>query len=385
MLTETGRRTIGDLAAAMLVTRQMATACGTPVQVASGARVADALPVANVVGKCLGYPELRTGAWAADLPVHAVIDEQLALAGAAEELARVPPSAWPEVEALAIRACAGDYSTFCRQILVTSGDGVPVLAYVAGPPTAPPVLLSAPCGMPARLVEPWMRHLAHRARAVTWESRGMFGGVGAFDAATSVEAQVGDAVAVLQALNLDGVHVAGLCGGAVVAAELAATAPARVASVSLWHGDFHLGALAPKTDHQQDLLALMTMAARSPSEAASIHGIICQSMADNVPADLAAQLLYPYVTPALFQRYCQLNGAIMQHDITATLPGIKHPALVVTSRTDATAHPDGSLEVARRLPDATLVMRDSGDHISLFRGEPELLTLIDGWAYGLRR
>ncbi len=381
MLTETGRQAISDLAAAMLTTRQMAIALGTPVQVGTGAGAADALSVANVVGGCLGYPELTTGA-GTEVPFHAVIGEQLALADAAGELARIPPSAWPEVEALAIRATAGDYSTFCQQITVTSGDGVLLLAYAAGDPAAPPVLLSVPCGMPARLVEPWMRHLARGARVVTWESRGMFGGIGGFDAGTGVEAQVGDALAVLQALNLSGVHVAGLCGGAVVAAELATAAPARVGSISLWHGDFHLGGLAPKTDHQQDLLALMLMAARSPSEAASIHSIVCQSMLRNVPADLAAQLLYPYVTPQLFQRYCQLNSAIMQHDLTATLPGIKHPVLVVTSRTDATAHPDGSVEVARRLPDATLVVRDSGDHISLFRGEPEFLSLIDGWSYG---
>ncbi len=379
MLTEKGRQAIADLAAAMLVTKQMAAALGTPVQIATGARAAEALSVANVVGRCLGYPELTIGT-GTDVPFHAVIGEQLAFADSAGKLADIPASASPDVEALAIRAAEGDYTTFCQQIMVTSGDGVPVPAYAAGAATAPPVLLSAPCGMPARLVEPWMRHLAGRARVVTWESRGMFAGIDAFDAATGVEAQVSDALAVLQALNLSGVHVAGLCGGAVVATELAAAAPARVGSISLWHGDFHLGELVPKTDHQQDLLALMKMAARSRSEAASIHGIVCQSMRGSVPADLAAQVLYPYVTPQLFQRYCQLNGAIMQHDITATLPGIKHPVLVVTSRTDATTHPGGSAEVARRLPDATLVVRDSGDHISLFRGEPPLLSLIDDWA-----
>lgn len=380
MLTETGRQVIADLAAAMLTTRQMATALGAPVQAASRAVAADALSVANVVGRCLRYPEL-TACAQTDLPFHAVIGEQLALADAASELAGLPRSAWPDVEAVATRAAAADYTAFCQQTVVMSGDGVPVLAYVAGDPAAPAVLLSAPCGMPARLVEPWMRHLARRARVVTWESRGMFAGSGAFDPATNVEAQVSDALAVLAALDLHGVHVAGLCGGAVVAAELATAVPDRVGSVSLWHGDFHLGELAPKTDHQQDLLALMTMAAKSPSEAVSIHDIVCQSMLGNVPADLAAQLLYPYATPQLFHRYCQLNGAIMRHDITATLPGIKHPVLVVTSRTDATAHPDGSTEVAGRLPNATLVVRDSGDHISLFRGEPALLDLIDGWLW----
>jgi 3-oxoadipate enol-lactonase len=171
--------------------------------------------------------------------------------------------------------------------------------------------------------------------------------------------------------------VAGLCGGAVVAAELATAAAAHVSSVSLWHGDFDLGELAAKTGHQRNLLGLMTMAAPSPDAAASIHRVVCQSMLDSVPDDLAAQLLYPYLTPQLFGLYSRLNSAIMQHDITATLPAVKMPVLVVTSRTDETAHPEGSVEVARRLPDGELIMRDHGDHISLFRGEPGLLSLLD--------
>lgn len=380
MLTVATRQAVADLAAAMLATRQMAAALDAPVQVATEPCAADPLPVANVVGDCIGYPPLTAASGAgAGIPFHAVLTRQLALADVADDLARIPREARPEVQAQARRAAAGDFTAFCEQVLVTSSDGTQIPGYVAGDPAAPAVLLSAPCGMPARLVEPWMRHLAASARVVTWESRGMFTGPGRFDGATGVLAQVNDALAVLQALNLTGVHVAGLCGGAVVAAELAAAKPSVVLSVSMWHGDFHLGELAPKTGHQRNLLGVMAMAAESPDAAASIHQVVCQSMLDSVPDDLAAQLLYPYVEPRLFLSYCQLNGAIMRHDITTTLPEVKTPVLVVTSRTDSTAHPDGSVAVARRLPDAELVVRDSGDHISLFRGEPALLRLLDGF------
>ncbi len=375
MLSGRESRSVVDLATAMLSTRPLAVALGTPVRVVIGSSAADSLAVANVIGAGLGYPALVAGDRVAD-PFHVAIGRRLALADRADELGGIPRSAWPEVEAQALRAARDDFSSFCEQALVTSGDGTPVLAYAAGDPTAPAVLLSAPCGMPARLVEPWMRHLARRARVVTWESRGMFGDVDD-DRATDVAAQVDDALAVLTALNLDGAHVAGLCGGAVVATELAAAAASRVSSISLWHGDFHLGELAGKTDHQRDLLDLMDMAARSLPEAASIHRIVCQSVAASIPADLAAQLLYPYATPQLFLRYCRLNSAIMKHDITATLADVTMPALVVTSRTDRTAHPDGSVAVAHRLPDAKLVVRAHGDHLTLFDGAPELLSLLD--------
>jgi pimeloyl-ACP methyl ester carboxylesterase len=388
VLTVASRQAISDLAAAMLVTRQLAIALGTPVRVATGAGPADPLEAANAIGEYLGYPPLAAAAGAGPgLPFHGLIERQLAVGDVAEELARIPGPAWPEAEGQARRVAAGDFSALGQRVTVTGSDGTPVPAYVAGDPAAPAVLLSAPCGMPARLAEPWMRYLAGRVRVVTWESRAMFTDLDAFDAVdasgdhdatTGVRAQVEDALAVLNAFGLSSVHVAGLCGGAVVAAELAAAAPSRVSSLSLWHGDFHLGDLAPKTDHQRNLLGLMAMAARSPEAAASVHSVVCQSMLGAMPDDLAAQLLYPYVTPRLFLRYCRLNGAIMRHDITATLPAVKVPTLVVTSRTDATAHPGGSVEVARRLPDAELVVRDRGDHISLFRGEPGSLGLLDG-------
>jgi pimeloyl-ACP methyl ester carboxylesterase len=378
VLTVAIRQAVADLAAGMLATMQMAAALGPPVRVAAGDCGEDPLPAANVVGGCLGFPLLASrDDGEADGPFHAVIERQLGLAGCAGVLARIPHTAWPEVEAQARSVEASDFTGLCRRVLVASRDGIPVYAYVAGAPGAPPVLLSAPCGMPARLVEPWVRHLSERAYVMTWESRGMFADMDAFDGATGVRAQVNDALAVVQALDLGSVHVAGLCGGAVVAAELAAVAPARVRSVSLWHGDFNLGDAAPRTGHQRNLLGLMAMAAESPDAAAKIHRVMCQSMLGTVPDDLAAQLLYPYVTPRLLLRYCQLNGAIMRHDISATLPDVKAPVLVVTSRTDSTAHPGGSAEVARRLPDAELVVRDQGDHISLFRGEHGVMRLLD--------
>jgi pimeloyl-ACP methyl ester carboxylesterase len=398
MLTLAGRQAVADLAAAMLATRQMSAALGAPVRVAvdtgsGGAGSGGPLPVANVVGRCLGYPRLTAGDGAAgDDPFQAIVSRQLALGDLADALTSIPSASLAQVQAQARRVAAGDFTGFCERIMVTSGDGVRIPAYAAGDPTAPPVLLSAPCGMPARLVEPWIRHLARRTRVVTWESRGLFPAGATFDGAafdgatfdgaafdgdTGVRAQVDDAIAVVETLGLNDVHVAGLCGGAVVATELAVAIPERVLSVSLWHGDFDLGDGSAKTAHQRNLLGLMVMAAKSPRSAASIHPVVCQSLLGTVPEELAAQLLYPYVTPGLLFRYCQLNSAIMRHDITPTLPGVKQPALVVTSTSDSTAHPGGSVEVARRLPDAELIVRDHGDHISLFGAEPGLVSLLD--------
>ncbi|SHG23320.1 Pimeloyl-ACP methyl ester carboxylesterase [Jatrophihabitans endophyticus] len=379
------RQAIADLSEALLACRPMIERLDAPVRVATGGvatgGAADPLPVANRVAAALGLPQLAAagdgdGDDDGDGVFHGVVSDRIALGGLAAALARIPADS-DAVAAQAARCAAADLASWCERVAVPVDGGAEVTAWVAGDPDAPAVVLSSACGMPARLAEPWLRHLAVGRRVVLWESRGMFGDLDGFRGDTDVDAQVADARAVLAALDLHGVHLVGLCGGAVVAARCAAAEPERVSSLSLWHGDFDLGDAAPKTDHQRNLLGLMDMAVAAPDQAESMHEVVCQSMLGTVPADLAPLVLYPYLTAELFLRYCRLNSAIMHCDLTATLRDIAQPTLVVTSATDDTAHPQGSREVARRLAAATLVVNESGDHISLFRGDPGMLATLD--------
>lgn len=280
-----------------------------------------------------------------------------------------------EVAEVVDATLAGDFDTYCEHATVCADDGAPVPAYAAGDPDTPGVVLVSACGMPARLVEQWMRRLAVRNRVVTWESRALFGEVERFHGATDVDAQVRDLFAVMDHFGLPDAHVAGLCGGAVIALAAARSRAERVCSLSLWHGDFELAHHAPKTDHQRDLQTLMAMAAENRVSAGGVHAVLRQSMTATVPSDLAHLVLYPYATPELFFRYCQLNGSIMRADVAAGLSAIRQPTLVVTSEDDRTAHPDGSRYVAAALPDARLVVSGHGDHLALFRTESPLLTL----------
>jgi pimeloyl-ACP methyl ester carboxylesterase len=167
-------------------------------------------------------------------------------------------------------------------------------------------------------------------------------------------------------------HFMGMCGGAIVALAAAARSPERVSSLSVWHGDFDLGDTCPKTNHQRDLQALMSMATERRVSPRDIHVVLCRSMLANVPEDLAPLVLYPYATPELLFAYCKLNGNIMQTNAAQYLPLIVQPALVVTSEDDLTAHPAGSKHVAAALPHVTLQVESHGNHISLFRGMANL-------------
>jgi 3-oxoadipate enol-lactonase len=296
------------------------------------------------------------------------------------------PAAWPSapgtdapVERTAGAVAAGSFDSFSACSPVTSRDGARIRTYAAGPRPGRPVVIASACGMPARLSEGWMRFLARERFVVTWESRHLFGDGGRSDTTGwDLGAQAGDLLAVLDHYGLEDAHVVGLCGGAVIAlAAAAAAGPARISSLSLWHGDYELGPDCAKTDHQRDLKELMAMAMRSPSSARAVHVVLCQAVLAKVAPELAHLVLYPYATPDLLFRYCRLNWSIMDAAVDRLLDPVAQPVLVVTSGDDSTAHPAGSAVVAERLRNGTLHVRPHGDHISLFHAGPEVVGLAE--------
>jgi 3-oxoadipate enol-lactonase len=174
-----------------------------------------------------------------------------------------------------------------------------------------------------------------------------------------VAAQAGDLSAMLDACHVDAAHVVALCGGAAVALAADVT---RVRSLSLWHGDYELGPDIPKTSHQRDVQTLMLMAGRHRNRAAGLQALLSRPTAlENLRADLAHLLIYPYAGPELLYRYGRLNGAIMTTDCRPLLAGVQVPTLVVSSRADTTAHPEGSVFVAAHIAGAKLELLPTGD------------------------
>ncbi|WP_431911912.1 alpha/beta fold hydrolase [Micromonospora carbonacea] len=275
------------------------------------------------------------------------------------------------------RAAAKARDQAPQRVRVDTRDGLTLDAFTCGDRARPAVVLVPPCGMPVELSLRWLRALGEEHFVVTWQTRGLFS---ADDPApgmpSSVADQADDLLAVMDALDLPTWHVMGLCGGAVIAIEAVHRHPGRFASMSLWHGDYDFGAGSTKTEHQRDVQALMELGADTLAKATSYQKLMHRPAAlAKIPEQVAPLVLYPYVTPTLFHHYCRLNLAIMSFDITEPLGRISHPTLVVTSRTDTTAHPEGSHRVARELARARLVEEPSGDHLSVFDTSPRLIQL----------
>ncbi|WP_349876543.1 alpha/beta hydrolase [Micromonospora sp. HUAS YX12] len=361
-------------AAALLAAGPLLRVLPPPVRV----RCADPATAAALARLCerLDVPAPTPVTAAADLgPFERVVSDLLDLD------ANPAPAAADEPRVVA-DARERDFTCRFRRTDVRTGDGAVLPTYAAGDPDRPPVLLVSACGMPARLAEGWADRLSRDFHVLVPETRGLFADVDGFTGDTGAVAQADDLLAVLDRFGLRRAHLIGLCGGAVLAVVAAARAPERVSSLSLWHGDFDLGDESPKTDHQQNLQALMAMAARSPQQAAAVHAVLTNTMLGVAPPRLAHLVTYPYATPELLRRYCRLNGAIMGTDLRPYLAGLTTRTLVVTSEDDHTAHPAGSRAVAARIAGSVLHVAPHGDHLSLFHAEDGLVDLAARFVAG---
>lgn len=327
------------------------------------------------VARCAGIARLSVSETLAldRLPaLERVVSHRLALGDFADIAALAPTSPRGEVEEAAATAVADSFEGLCRKEVIGSFDGMPLNAYDAGHGDDAVVIIPA-CGMPAALAEPWIRFLARDRRVLTWESRGLFGGHDrGDDHSVDIVAQAADLFAVLDHYAVPRAHLLGLCGGAVIALAGAAGRPENITSLSLWHGAYTFSGGSPTTTHQHGIIELMAMAARGRSSARAIHTAYCQVALKVAPPDVAHFVLYPYASPELFYRYCRLNTAIVETNVEQYFANVKQPTLVVTSQTDSTAHPEGSRRVAAGLPNASLRVEPSGDHISLFQADTAL-------------
>jgi len=324
-----------------------------------------------------GAPHLKLHTTAADLSaIEQVVSNQLGIGAYYEVASQMQISSLCEINETVDAVLSESFERRYNCARVISTGGAPLRCYSSGRPSEKAIILVSACGMPAKLCDRWMDFLGKDHFVITWESRGLFEEPSDFDALDfDVAAQTQDLFAVMDHFGVKTAHLLGLCGGAVIAINAAAAQPARVSSISLWHGDFNLGAGSLKTTHQRNLQALITFAAEGRANAASVHKLLQQTDLVKLRPDLAHLILYPYATAEMLFRYGKLNGSIMNTDVSSLLERIAHPTLVVTSEDDSTAHPDGSRRVAQGIPNAILHVEPHGDHLSLFDAQPHITAL----------
>ncbi|MCW2616475.1 MAG: putative Alpha/beta hydrolase fold protein [Frankiales bacterium] len=195
---------------------------------------------------------------------------------------------------------------------------------------------------------------------------------------TSVPELAGDAVRLLDALDLDSAHVYGLSMGGMVAQEMAIRFPDRVRALVLG-GTSHGG--------PRQVLPSPRVAAALTSRGASA----------SVRADLVGRAMFTdgfrQREPALAASYLRLLGAhrasarglvshmaaTTYHDTRARLGRIAAPTLVLHGRQDALTPLGNAHQLAAGIPDVTLEVIEDAGHGYLLERADEAHRLLDRW------
>ena len=173
-----------------------------------------------------------------------------------------------------------------------------------------------------------------------------------------------DTAGVLDTLGIDRAHVFGISMGGMIAQEFALRYPQRVKTLVL--GCTHYGGPQVARSKDPDVLNML----------GNIESVDVQQA--------AVTMTKVAVTPWFMQRHMdvllQLNQLSMQHptpkhgmvrqmqaiqghDTYERLPQITAPTLVISGKEDGLVPPENSVTLARRIPNADLVMLSNASHL----------------------
>ena len=172
-----------------------------------------------------------------------------------------------------------------------------------------------------------------------------------------------DAVGLLDALDIDRAHVAGISMGGMISQQLAIDATHRVASLTSimsTTGNRRVGQPSPKVV-RKSLRRSEPSLERAVDQSVELFGEICGPTFDAAEfRELAAASVQRSYRPDGTAR--QLAAIIASGDRTADLQRLDVPTLVVHGLVDPLVRPSGGLATARAIPGSRLLMFNDMGH-----------------------
>ncbi|MCW2411789.1 MULTISPECIES: 3-oxoadipate enol-lactonase [unclassified Sphingobium] len=249
--------------------------------------------------------------------------------------------------------------------LIPSFDHTPLNMRVEGPRGAPAILFAHSIGCDLTLWDRQAAALNDRYRIIRYDVRG-HGASDAPEGPYTVEQLAGDALAILDALEVERAHLCGLSLGGTMGQWLALNRPDRLASLTLCDTAARLGTIEGwqqriETALSRGMAALVDM---------SLLRFFSDAFRDQDPATIAQFREIFLATPA--QGFAGCCAVLRDCDFTDHLSAITVPTLVMTGRNDVPTPPTDSELLASRIPGAELILLDAG-HISA-REDPQSFT-----------
>jgi class 3 adenylate cyclase len=227
-----------------------------------------------------------------------------------------------------------------------------------------------------------MDRLTTFSRVITFDRRGA-GLSDPLSGAPTLEEQMDDVIAVMDAAGSKRAAIIGTLEGGPMAALFAATHPDRVSSLVLY-ATFARATWAPGYEwawSAEERQVHMDAAVEHWGEGL-VAGSVAPSLMDNADfIEWAGRLERLAASPSTIKRIFDLIG---EFDVRDILPSIRVPTLVLHRRDDSFINLEHSRFMADRIPDARLVELEGGDNMFSIGDSEALLGEIEEFLTGER-
>ncbi|MFL6280598.1 MAG: 3-oxoadipate enol-lactonase [Vicinamibacterales bacterium] len=223
---------------------------------------------------------------------------------------------------------------------------------IDGNPGGPPVLFSNSLGTTCEMWKPQVDALSSTFRLIRYDTRGH----GASDVPPgpyTLETLALDALAILEAADVDRAHICGLSLGGLTAMWLAVHRPDRVQSVTLASTAARIGNAMM---WEERIAQVRTSGVQSVADAA-MERWFSQSFRAYDPDVVAIYNRMLSATPA--EGYAACCAAIRDADLRPTIHRISAPALVLAGHHDPVTPPADAEDMRSRIPDSRVSLLDA--------------------------
>ena len=223
-----------------------------------------------------------------------------------------------------------------------------------------PILLIMGLGADSRGWAMQMQAFAERYRVIAFDNRGV-GKSSVPPPPYTTEQMARDALAVLDAEEIQRAHVLGVSLGGAIAQELVLAAPDRVRSLAL--GSTWAGPSDWRSRLRKMQLGVLETQGVEALVRARVLFIFSSPMFEKAPQMM--DLIEKTMAETPLEGYLHQLDAAEAHDARARLGKVTAPTLVLTGKRDILVPPELSAEVASLIPGAELVVLETAHAIQL--------------------
>jgi 3-oxoadipate enol-lactonase len=251
--------------------------------------------------------------------------------------------------------------------------GLTVHVQIAGPSAAPPLLLLHSLGTSLHVWDAQAEALARDWRVIRPDMRG-HGLTEVTPGPYTLFGLAGDALAVLDALGVERVHVAGLSIGGAIAQALAAQSPDRVRSLVLCDTAMAF----PPESLWRERAALV----RAQGMAPIVVPVLARWVTEAFLGDPAAEGLRAMLRRTDPEGYAAACEALAGSDLSAGTASIRAPTLLLVGEHDVSTPPDAARAMAAKIPGAVMKILPGAAHIPTVQTPDAVTEAMRGFLAG---